>query len=314
MDKVYLVAGGCGFIGHHLVKKLTQRGDTVVVVDNLSSGFVSNFNGSAFMYGNIEKITEYDFSHFDKLDGIFNLACVASPDLYQANPIKTLETNFNGVLNLLRKAQKYNCRFLQTSTSEVYGDALEHPQREDYWGNVNCYGPRACYDEGKRVAETLVYEYRNKVETRIARIFNTYGPAMSPGDGRVVSNFICQALRGQDITVYGDGSQTRSFCYVSDMVDGLISLFESDVSEPINLGNPEEFTVIELAEMVIKLVGSNSKIVFKPLPKDDPKQRKPNIEKAKQLLDWQPKIKLDEGLQNSIQYYEKLLVEGAVYV
>ena len=256
------------------------------------------------------------FPLYVEVDEIYNLACPASPIHYQFDPVQTTKTSVHGAINMLGLAKRVKAKILQASTSEVYGDPTVHPQPEDYWGNVNPIGPRSCYDEGKRCAETLFFDYRrqHKLRIKVARIFNTYGPRMHPNDGRVVSNFIVQALRNEDITVYGDGSQTRSFCYVDDLVDGLIRLMETadDVVGPINLGNPEEFTIRQLAELVIDITGSTSKIVHRPLPTDDPKQRKPDISKAQELLDWRPMVPLREGLTKTIAYFEKLLAKEPV--
>ncbi|MDD5012090.1 MAG: SDR family oxidoreductase [Candidatus Nanoarchaeia archaeon] len=304
-----LVTGGAGFIGNHLCRYLLREGNEVVCLDNFFTGKSANV---ADLKKNLEfRVMPHDITnpldlkeHFDR---IYNLACPASPVHYQFDPIETIKTSTIGVINILDFAKLNGARILQASTSEIYGDPLEHPQTETYKGNVNTLGPRACYDEGKRVAETLLMDYHRtyKVPVRIARIFNTYGPNMDKDDGRVVSNFIVQALNNQPITIYGTGKQTRSFCYVSDLVRGLYNLMESNNIGPINLGNPGEFTMLELAEKIIKLTDSKSKIEYKELPQDDPHQRKPDITLAKKILGWEPKIKLDEGLTKTINYFKK---------
>ena len=305
-----LVTGGAGFIGSHLCERLLAQGDDVVCVDNYFTGTKHNVDHLRD-HRNFELI-RHDVTNplVIEVDRIYNLACPASPVHYQYNPVKTTKTSVLGAINMLGLAKRVHARILQASTSEVYGDPEQHPQREDYWGHVNPIGIRSCYDEGKRVAETLFMDYhrQNKVDVRIVRIFNTYGPRMHPCDGRVVSNFIVQALRGEPITIYGDGSQTRSFCYVDDLVSGIMAFMEQD-SEigPLNLGNPGEFTIRELAEKVVALTGSKSEIVCKPLPSDDPKQRKPDISKAKALLGWEPKIQLEEGLKRTIEDLAKRL-------
>ena len=306
MTKTILVTGGAGFIGSHLCENLLKKGNEVICLDNFFTGSKSN----------IEHLL--DNKHFELIrhdiiepilieaDQIYNLACPASPVHYQYNPIKTIKTSVIGVTNMLGLAKRAKARILQASTSEVYGDPLVHPQEESYWGNVNTIGLRSCYDEGKRVAETLMMDYhrQNNVDTRIIRIFNTYGPKMAKNDGRVVSNFIIQALENKDITIYGDGSQTRSFCYVDDLIRGMISLMEKDdYFEPVNIGNDREFTILELAETVIKLTNSNSKIIHKPLPSDDPVKRKPNLERAKKVLGYEPTISLETGLTKTIEYF-----------
>ena len=308
-----LVTGGAGFIGSHLCEYLLKKGNQVICVDNFFTG--SKGNIKPLMDDKNFKVIEHDIIEplfiEEELDQIYNLACPASPVHYQFNAIRTIKANTMGVINMLGLAKKHKARILQASTSEVYGDPEQHPQKESYRGNVNTIGPRACYDEGKRVAETLFFDYhrQNKVDIRVVRIFNTYGPRMAKDDGRVVSNFIVQALEGKDITVYGDGSQTRSFCYVSDMVEGICKAMDKDESftGPVNLGNPDEFTINELAEKVMSMSGSKSKIVFKPLPEDDPTRRKPDISLAKQELGWEPKIKLDEGLKDTISYFKQVL-------
>ena len=299
-----LVTGGAGFIGSHLCERLLAQGDDVVCVDNYFTGTKHNVDHLRD-HRNFELI-RHDVTNplVIEVDRIYNLACPASPVHYQYNPVKTTKTSVLGAINMLGLAKRVHARVLQASTSEVYGDPELHPQPEGYWGHVNPIGVRSCYDEGKRVAETLFMDYhrQNKVDVRIVRIFNTYGPRMHPCDGRVVSNFIVQALRGEPITIYGDGSQTRSFCYVDDLVAGIMAFMEQD-SEigPLNLGNPGEFTIRQLAEMVVELTGSKSEIVYKPLPSDDPKQRRPDISKAKALLGWEPKIQLKEGLLRTVE-------------
>ncbi len=309
--KKILVTGGSGFIGSHLCEALLKAGNAVVCLDNFSSGCESNISGLK-EYGDFQLI-EHDVEEafFMEVDQIYNLACPASPVNYQKDPIKALKTNVLGALNMLELARKVKASILQTSTSEVYGNPLEHPQTEKYWGNVNPVGIRSCYDEGKRAAETLFMDFHRtlNVDVRIVRIFNTYGPKMMPDDGRVVSNFITQALKGIDITIYGDGSQTRSFCYVRDLVEGLIKMMnnEDKLTGPVNLGNPGEFTIIELAQKVIDFTNSSSKIIFCNLPSDDPVKRKPEISLAKENLNWSPKVSLDEGLKYTIEYFDRLL-------
>lgn len=305
-----LVTGGAGFIGSHLCEKLLNLKHEVICVDNFYTG--SNKNIS-----HLEDFDEFEVMRHDvtfplylEVDGIFNLACPASPVQYQKNPVQTFKTNVHGAINMLGLAKRTGARFLQASTSEVYGDPEVSPQREDYWGHVNPIGIRSCYDEGKRAAETLTMDYQRQfnVDTRIARIFNTYGPNMSKDDGRVVSNFIVQALRNEPLTVYGNGSQIRSFCFVSDLVEGLVKLFlKEKVNEPINIGNPTPITMGQLAQEVIELTGSNSKITYLPLPQDDPRQREPDISKAKALLDWQPTVSRESGLKATIDYFRKVL-------
>lgn len=308
--KTILITGGAGFIGSHLSERLLSENNRVICIDNLFTGRkenVAKFLGNKnFIFINHDIINPLEID--DKIDQIYNLACPASPVHYRENPIRTVKANTIGVINMLGLAKKHKARILQASTSEIYGDPLEHPQKESYWGNVNTIGPRACYDEGKRVAETLFFDYHrsHNLEIRIARIFNTYGPNMSPNDGRVVSNFIIQALKGDDVTIYGDGSQTRSFCYVSDLVSGLMRLMDSGFIGPVNLGNPSELTVKNIAEKIISLTGSKSKIIYKELPENDPKKRKPDITLAKRELDWEPKINLEEGLDKTIAYFRAL--------
>lgn len=309
--KVVLVTGGAGFVGSHLCEALLKRGNRVICMDNFFTGRMSNIqrfrDNPDFDVINHDVILPYSFY----VDEIFNLACPASPPHYQRDPIATYKTSIFGALNALELADKWNAKVFQASTSEVYGDAQIHPQPETYWGNVNPHGIRSCYDEGKRGAETLFFDYHRQHGTRIkiVRIFNTYGPNMNPEDGRVVSNFIMQALKNEDITIYGDGKQTRSFQYVDDLIRGFLCLMDSDdsITGPVNMGNPGEFTMLELAEKVIKLTGSKSKLVYKPLPGDDPKQRKPDITLAGQLFGWKPEIVLDEGLKRTIEYFRGTL-------
>lgn len=312
--KRVLVTGGAGFLGSHLCKRLLAEGNEVICLDNYFTGSKRNIlplmNEPYFEPVRADVCTPY----FAEVDEIYNLACPASPVHYQYNAIKTVKTSVMGALNMLGLAKRLNVKILQASTSEVYGDPVVHPQPESYWGNVNCIGERSCYDEGKRCAETLFVSYhkQNGVKTKIARIFNTYGPNMHPCDGRVVSNFIVQALRNKDITVAGDGSQTRSFQYVDDLIEGFLRLMatEDEFIGPVNIGNPGEFTILQLAEKIIELTGSRSKIVYIPLPSDDPMQRKPDISLAQEKLGWQPKIGLDEGLRKTIAYFDELLSSG----
>lgn len=312
--KRILVTGGAGFLGSHLCKRLLAEGNEVICLDNYFTGTKRNIlplmNEPYFEAVRADVCTPY----FAEVDEIYNLACPASPVHYQYNAIKTVKTSVMGALNMLGLAKRLNIKILQASTSEVYGDPAIHPQPESYWGNVNCIGERSCYDEGKRCAETLFVSYhkQNGVKTKIARIFNTYGPNMHPCDGRVVSNFIVQALRNQDITVAGDGSQTRSFQYVDDLIEGFLRLMatEDEFIGPVNIGNPGEFTILQLAEKIIELTASRSKIVYIPLPSDDPMQRKPDISLAQEKLGWQPKIGLDEGLRKTIAYFDELLSTG----
>jgi len=303
-----LVTGGAGFIGSHLCDSLINE-HKVICVDNLFTGnrdnirhLLKNPNFRFIEHDIIEPL----FLDDDEIDQVYNLACPASPVHYQYNAIRTIKANILGTINMLGLAKKHKAKILQTSTSEVYGDPLEHPQKESYWGNVNCIGVRSCYDEGKRCAETLMFDYhrQNNVDIRIVRIFNTYGPRMARNDGRVITNFITQALDNRDLTVYGDGKQSRSFCYVSDMVDGLIKAMNSDFTGPVNLGNPSEFIILELAKKIIKLSGSKSKIVFGKLPEDDPKQRRPDITLAKEKLKWVPEVHIDEGLKKTVEWFE----------
>ncbi len=311
--KRILVTGGAGFLGSHLCERLVEQGHDVVCMDNYFTGMKRNIEHLRGR-GNFE-IIRHDVTMplFLEVDQIYNLACPASPIHYQYNAVKTIKTSVMGAINMLGLAKRVKARVLQASTSEVYGDPVVHPQKEDYWGHVNPIGIRSCYDEGKRVAETLFFDYKrqNKVDIRVIRIFNTYGPKMHPFDGRVVSNFIVQALQGTDITIYGDGSQTRSFCYVSDLIEGMVRLMEHPtMTGPVNVGNPNEFTIRELAEQVVAQSGSKSKIVVKPLPSDDPKQRQPDITLAKKELGWTPKVELKQGLEKTIAYFDKLLSSG----
>ena len=309
-----MVTGGAGFIGSFLCERLLEQGAEVLCVDNFFTGTRSNV---AHLMGNPRfELMRHDvtFPLFVEVDQIYNMACPASPIHYQFDPVQTTKTSVHGAINMLGLAKRTKARILQASTSEVYGDPEIHPQEESYWGNVNPIGPRSCYDEGKRCAETLCFDYHRQhgVEIKVARIFNTYGPRMHPNDGRVVSNFIMQALRGEDITIYGDGSQTRSFCFVDDLVDGLIGLMntETGVTGPINLGNPGEFTIKELAELVIEMTGTSSKLVQKPLPQDDPRKRKPDINRARDTLGWEPQVKLRDGLEKTIDYFRELHASG----
>lgn len=311
--KRILVTGGAGFIGSHLCERLLNDGHDVICLDNFFTGSKDNIR---HLIGNDHfELVRHDVTKefFAEVDEIYNLACPASPPHYQYNAIKTIKTSVLGGLHMLGLAKRCNAKILQASTSEVYGDPKVHPQTEDYWGNVNPIGIRSCYDEGKRCAETLMMDYhrQNNVDTRIVRIFNTYGPKMAVNDGRVVSNFIIQALQNKDITIYGDGSQTRSFCYVSDLVDGLIKMMNNPQGfvGPVNLGNPSERTILEFAKYIIELTNSSSKIIFEPLPQDDPTQRKPDISLAKKELDWEPRVDLEEGLKKTIEYFDKKLRE-----
>ncbi len=311
--KKILVTGGAGFLGANLCKKLVQQGHDVLCVDNFFTG--SKENIAELIGQKYFDLMRHDvtFPLYVEVDEIYNLACPASPVHYQYDPVQTTKTSVHGAINMLGLAKRVHAKILQASTSEVYGDPEVHPQSETYWGRVNPIGIRSCYDEGKRCAETLFFDYwrQHKTKIKVARIFNTYGPLMHPNDGRVVSNFIVQAIQGKPITIYGDGKQTRSFCYVSDLIDGLIALMNTpeEVTGPINLGNPVEFTMLELAELVIRMTGSVSQIVFQTLPEDDPKQRKPNIDLATKHLNWQPKIHLEEGLQETINYFRKVLLK-----
>jgi len=311
LRKRVMVTGGAGFLGSHLCERLLAAGRDVLCVDNFYTG--SKRNLVPMMDNPYFELMRHDitFPLYVEVDEIYNLACPASPIHYQVDPVQTTKTSVHGAINMLGLAKRVNAKILQASTSEVYGDPSVHPQPESYWGNVNPIGPRSCYDEGKRCAETLFFDYRRQtgLKIKVARIFNTYGPRMHPHDGRVVSNFILQALRGEDVTIYGDGSQSRSFCYADDMVDGLIRLMETpdEATGPVNLGNPGEFTILELAEQVLALTGSSSKLRFEPLPQDDPRQRKPDIELARRLLDWEPTVPLTDGLKRTVPYFEGLL-------
>ncbi|MEM7467651.1 MAG: UDP-glucuronic acid decarboxylase family protein [Pseudomonadota bacterium] len=311
--KRVMVTGGAGFIGAHFIGRLLEQGHEVLCVDNLFTGTKRNID--EFHSNPLFEFMRHDitFPLYVEVDEIYNLACPASPVHYQHDPVQTTKTSVHGAINILGLAKRLKCKVLQASTSEVYGDPSVHPQTEEYWGNVNPIGPRSCYDEGKRCAETLFFDYHRQhdLEIKVARIFNTYGPKMHHADGRVVSNFIVQALSGKDITIYGEGTQTRSFCYVDDLVEGLIDLMETGaaVTGPINLGNPVEFSIKELGEKVVQMTSSDAKMVFEDLPQDDPLQRKPDIAKAKELLNWQPKVELDVGLALTIDYFEKRLRE-----
>jgi UDP-glucuronate decarboxylase len=316
LEKRILVTGGAGFLGSHLCARLIAEGAQVLCVDNFFTG--ARRNVEALLDHKHFELIRHDvtFPLFVEVDEIYNLACPASPVHYQHDPVQTIKTSVHGAINMLGLAKRLNAKILQASTSEVYGDPSVHPQTEDYWGNVNPIGLRSCYDEGKRCAESLFFAYRHQrnLGIKVARIFNTYGPRMHPNDGRVVSNFIVQALLGRDITIYGEGSQTRSFCYVDDLVDGLIRLMGTshDVTGPVNIGNPDEFTILELASTVISLTGSSSKIIHKPLPQDDPRQRRPDISMADKELSWAPKTKLKEGLVQTIAYFDNLLSDRAL--
>jgi UDP-glucuronate decarboxylase len=308
-----LVTGGAGFLGTHLCRRLLDNGHEVLCVDNFSTGTRRNID---VLLGNTRfEVLRHNvtFPLFVEVDEIYNLACPASPVHYQFDPVQTTKTSVSGAINMLGLAKRLKVRILQASTSEVYGDPAVHPQTEDYWGNVNPIGSRSCYDEGKRCAETLFFDYRRQhgLSIKVARIFNTYGPNMRPDDGRVVSNFICQALLGKDITIFGEGLQTRSFCYVTDLIDGLDRLMNSpeDIAGPINIGNPNEYTIRELADKILAITGSKSEIVARPLPEDDPRQRQPDIALAEKLLGWRPAVELDEGLRYTIAYFETLLRE-----
>ena len=313
--KRVLVTGGAGFLGSHLCERLLAQGHEVLCVDNF---FSSTRHNVAHLLSNPRmELMRHDitFPLYVEVDEIFNLACPASPVHYQFDPTQTTKTSVIGAINMLGLAKRLKVKVLQASTSEVYGDPSVHPQTEEYWGNVNPIGFRSCYDEGKRCAETLFFDYRRQhnMPIKVARIFNTYGPRMHPNDGRVVSNFIVQALRGEDITIYGDGSQSRSFCYVDDLVEAMLRMMKtpSEVTGPINIGNPNEFSILELAELVIQMIGTKSKIKFEPLPSDDPRQRQPDISKARAVLGWEPKTQLREGLVKTIAHFDKMLSEGA---
>ncbi len=309
--KRILVTGGAGFLGSHLCERLLGLNHDVICLDNFYSGTKDNI---AHLLGNPHfEIVRHDvtFPLYVEVDEIYNLACPASPIHYQRDPVQTTKTSVHGAINMLGLAKRTKAKIFQASTSEVYGDPEVHPQPESYWGKVNPIGIRSCYDEGKRCAETLFFDYHRQhgLDIKVARIFNTYGPRMHPNDGRVVSNFIVQALRGDDITIYGSGSQTRSFCYVDDLIDGFIGLMDTprEITGPINLGNPGEFTILQLAEQVLRQVGGASKIIYKPLPQDDPMQRKPDITQAEKILDWAPKVNLEDGLARTVGYFKELL-------
>ena len=312
--KIILITGGAGFVGSHLCEKLINDNNIIYCLDNLVTGNKKNISNLInkknfkFIHHNINK--SFDF----KVDEIFNLACPASPQHYQSDPVETIRTNVQGVLNLLELSEKYQAKILQASTSEIYGDPLQHPQSENYWGNVNPIGIRSCYDEGKRCAETLFFDFYRQynLDIKVIRIFNTYGPRMNIKDGRVVSNFVVQALKNENITIYGKGNHTRSFCYVDDLIEGMVKFFYTDnnLTGPINIGNPREYSILELAKIIINLTNSNSKIVYESLPNDDPKKRKPNIENAKQYLNWEPKITLDIGLKKTIKYFKNILLKS----
>jgi UDP-glucuronate decarboxylase len=311
LEKRILITGGAGFLGSHLCERLLADGSIILCVDNFFTGARHNIE-HLLDHKHFEVIRhDVTFPLYAEVDEIYNLACPASPIHYQHDPVQTTKTSVHGAINMLGLAKRLRAKILQASTSEVYGDPDVHPQREDYWGHVNPVGPRSCYDEGKRCAETLFFDYwrQHNLQIKVARIFNTYGPRMHPNDGRVVSNFVIQALLGRDITVYGDGQQTRSFCFVDDLIDGLVRLMDTspDITGPVNVGNPSEFTIMELAQMTVSLVGSRSKIVHRPLPENDPKQRQPDISLAQQLLGWRPRIALKEGLAKTIAYFEHLL-------
>lgn len=309
--KRILVTGGAGFIGSHLCEELIKRGNDVICLDNFFTGSKDSIRH--LLGNNHFELVRHDITkeYFIEVDEIYNLACPASPPHYQYNPIKTAKTSVLGIINMLGLAKRCKARILQASTSEVYGDPNVHPQKETYWGNVNPIGIRSCYDEGKRMAETLMFDYhrQNNVDIRVIRIFNTYGPNMNKNDGRVVSNFIVQALQNKDITIYGDGSQTRSFCYVSDLINGMIKMMENEIGfiGPVNLGNPVETSILDFAKFIIELTGSKSKIVFLPLPSDDPTQRKPDISLAKEKLNWEPSVDVKDGLLKTIEYFNKVI-------
>ncbi len=313
LSKRIMITGGCGFLGSHLAERLLAQGHEVICVDNCFTGTKRNI--SHLMDNPDFEFVRHDvtFPLYLEVDEIYNMACPASPIHYQFDPVQTTKTSVHGAINMLGLAKRVKAKILQASTSEVYGDPEVHPQSEDYWGRVNPIGPRSCYDEGKRCAETLFFDYyrQHKLRIKVARIFNTYGPRMHPNDGRVVSNFIVQALKGNPITIYGEGSQTRSFCYVDDLAEGLIRLMSSpdEFTGPVNLGNPGEFTILELAQKVIELTGSKSRLIHEPLPQDDPRQRKPDITLAQQQLHWQPTVALEQGLVKTIAYFDALLKE-----
>ena len=314
LQRRVLVSGGAGFLGSHLCEQLLARGDQVLCVDNFFTGTRRNIEH--LLDQKSFELLRHDITHslFVEVDEIFNLACPASPIHYKKDPVQTTKTSVIGAINMLGLAKRLKIKALQASTSEIYGDPAVHPQPESYWGNVNPIGPRSCYDEGKRCAETLFFDYwrQHRLPIKVVRIFNTYGPRTHPNDGRVVSNFVVQALLNKDITVFGDGSHTRSFCYVDDLIAGLMKMMDSpsDVTGPINLGNPEEFSILEIARTVLDLTGSRSKIVHRPLPEDDPKQRRPDISEADRVLGWRPTVPFKEGLKTTIAYFEKLVAEG----
>jgi len=314
--KRILVTGGAGFIGSHLCERLLEQGNEVLCVDNFFTGTKDNIKH--LLDNPYFEVIRHDicFPLYVEVDEIYNFACPASPIHYQRDPVQTTKVSVLGSINMLGLAKRVKAKILQASTSEVYGDPEVHPQREDYWGNVNPIGPRACYDEGKRCAETLFFDYyrQHRLKIKVIRIFNTYGPRMHPNDGRVVSNFIVQALKNEPITVYGDGSQTRSFCYIDDLVDGIFKMMNSpdDFTGPVNLGNPEEYRIIELAKKIIELTGSRSKIIFKPLPQDDPRRRRPDITLARAKLGWEPSTPIEEGLKKTIHYFDSLLHQGKI--
>ena len=317
LEKRILVTGGSGFLGSHLCERLLAEGANVICVDNFFSGTRGNIE-HLLGHKRFELIRhDVTFPLYIEVDQIYNLACPASPMHYQRDPVQTTKTSVHGAINMLGLAKRVRATILQASTSEVYGDPSVHPQGEEYWGNVNPIGPRSCYDEGKRCAETLFFDYRRQhtMRVKVARIFNTYGPRMHPNDGRVVSNFIVQALLGRDITIYGEGAQTRSFCYVDDLIDGLMRLMETpdNVTGPINIGNPIEFTIRQLANQIIELTGSKSRIVQRPMPVDDPRQRRPDISKARDVLRWAPGVELKAGLARTIEYFDALLKDGSVH-
>jgi UDP-glucuronate decarboxylase len=311
LDNKVLVTGGAGFLGSHLCDRLVERGADVLCVDNFFTG--TKRNVEQLMGKPRFELMRHDvtFPLYVEVDRIFNLACPASPVHYQFDPVQTTKTSVHGAINMLGLAKRVKARILQASTSEVYGDPAVHPQTEDYWGHVNCVGPRSCYDEGKRCAETLFFDYQRQhgLQIKVIRIFNTYGPRMHPNDGRVVSNFIVQALRGEDVTIFGEGTQTRSFCYVDDLIDGMLRMMDSPEGfyGPVNLGNPGEFTMIELAERILSITGSRSRLVKKPLPQDDPRQRQPDISLAKAKLDWTPKVALEDGLKETVRFFKHML-------
>lgn len=312
--KRILITGGAGFIGSHLCERLLNEGHEIVCVDNFYTSRKANI--AHLLSKPYFELLRHDvtFPLYIEVDEIYNLACPASPIHYQLDPVQTVKTIVHGAINMLGLAKRLKAKILQASTSEIYGDPMVHPQTEEYWGNTNSIGPRACYDEGKRCAETLFFDYyrQHRVRIKVIRIFNTYGPRMHPNDGRVISNFVLQALTGKDITIYGDGSQTRSFCYVDDLVEGMIRMMDSgdELVGPVNLGNPDETTILELAEKIIGMVGSKSRIVYKPLPENDPSRRRPDITRAKTLLNWNSSIPLEDGLARTIDYFSRLIKEG----